>query len=170
MENLSYKKPVGKTPFHLYGLQVAPLTRLALILRQKATWEWPFQHRTNCLRFSVLTFLAFANGDPAEPTNHDYNVLEGPGETGDEVDERLKDSISRDPDQTSEDSDSSLEPSKIFNMEDNPAYAKPWKAKGDPELALEPSDFLNIEHNPAYSTPWKTNTAEPCLKRRAYSL
>ena len=117
-----------------------------------------------------MIFPAFANDYPAEPGNHDYNVLEGPGETGDEVDERLKDSISRDPDQTSEDSDSSLEPSKILNMEDNPAYAKPWKAKGDPELPLEPSDCLNIEHNPAYSTPWKTKTAEPCLKRRTYSL
>ena len=117
-----------------------------------------------------MIFPAFSNEDHVEPVNHDYNVLEGPGETGDEVDERLKDSISRDPDQTSEDSDLSLEPSKILNMEDNPAYAKPWKAKGDTKLPLEPSDFLNIEHNPAYSTPWKTNTAEPCLKRRAYSL
>ena len=112
-----------------------------------------------------MIFPAVSNEDLTEPDNHDYNVLEGPEETGDE-----KDSISRDPDQTSEDSDLSLEPSKILNMEDNPAYAKPWKTKEDPELAPEPSDFLNIEHNPLYSTPWKTKTSESSLKRRAYSM
>ena len=117
-----------------------------------------------------MIFPAVSNEDLTEPGNHDYNVLEGPGETGDEVDERAKDSISRDPDQTSEDSDLSLEPSKILNMEDNPAYAKPWRRKEDPDLPLEPSDFPNIEQNPLYSTPLKTKTAEPCLKRRAYSM
>ena len=117
-----------------------------------------------------MIFPAVSNEDLTEPVNHDYNELEGPEETGDEVDECAKDSISRDPDQTSEDSDLSLEPSKILNMEDNPAYAKPWKTKEDPELPLEPSDFLSIEHNPLNSTPWKTKTAEPCLKRRAYSM
>ena len=119
----------------------------------------------------MLIFPAVSNEeDLTKPVNHDYNVLEGPGETGDEVDERAKDSISRDPDQTSEDSDLSLEPSKILNMEDNPAYAKPWKTKEDPDLPLEPSDILNIEHNPLYSTPLKAKTAEPCSRRRAYSM
>ena len=108
-----------------------------------------------------MIFPAASNQDLTVPVNHDYNVLEGPGDTGDE-----KDSISRDPDQTSEDSDLSLEPSKILNMEDNPAYAKPWKTKEDTELPLE----KKIEHNPLNSTPWKTKTAEPCLKRRAYSM
>ena len=117
-----------------------------------------------------MIFPAVSNEDLTEPGNHDYNVLEGPGETGDEVDERVKDSISRDPDQTSEDSDLSLEPSKILNMEDNPAYAKPWKTKEDPDLPLEPSDILNIEHNPLYSTPLKAKTPEPCSRRRAYSM
>jgi len=55
-------------------------------------------------------------------------------------------------------------------MEDNPAYAKPWKAKEDPELPHEPSDFLNIENNAAYSMPWRTKMEEPCLRRRTYSL
>lgn len=55
-------------------------------------------------------------------------------------------------------------------MEDNPAYAKPWKTKEDPEMPLEPSDFLNIENNPAYSKPWRTKTAEPWLRRRASSM
>ena len=112
-------------------------------------------------------FPAVSNEDFTEPVNHDYNVLEGPGETGDEVDKHVKDSISRDPDQTSEDSDLSLEPSKILN---NPAYSKPWKTKEDPDLPLEPSDILNIEHNPLYSTPLKAKTAEPCSRRRAYSM
>lgn len=98
-------------------------------------------------------------------------MLEGPEETGDEVqvDERAKDGIC-DQDRTSEDSDLSLEPSKVLHMEDNPAYAKPWKTKEDPEMPLEPSDFLNIENNPAYSKPWRTKTAEPCLRRRASSM
>lgn len=112
--------------------------------------------------------MEVSNEDLTEPVNHDYKELERPEETGDEVDECAKDSISRDPDQTSEDSDSNL----ILFMEDNPAYAKPWKVKEDPELPLEPSDFLNIENNLAYSTlppPWRSKTAEPCLRRRAYS-
>lgn len=152
-----------------------------------------------CLRFSLLIFPAVSKEDLDEPVNHDYNVLEGPKETGDEVqvDERAKDRIC-DPDRTSEDSDLSLEPSKGLHIEDNPAYAKPWKAKEkpelpletsdflniennptcskpwrakeDPEMPLKPSDFLNIENNPAYSTPWRTKTAESCLRKRAYSM
>ena len=132
--------------------------------------KWPIHNSAPnniCHRFSLLIFPVVSNEDPSEPVNHDYNVLEGPEETGDE---RAKDSISRDPDRTSEESDLSLEASKILNMEDNPAYAKPWKAKEDPELPHEPSDFLNIENNPAYSSPWRTKTAEPCLRGRAYSL
>ena len=112
-----------------------------------------------------MIFPAVSNEDFTEPGNHDYNVLEGPGETGDEVDKRAKDSISRDPDQTSEDSDLSLEPSKILNMEDNPAYAKPWKTKEDPDLPLEPSDFLNIEHNPAYSPALEDKNGRALLKK-----
>ena len=123
-----------------------------------------------CLRFCLLIFPAVPHQNLSEPVNHNYHELEGPEETGDEVDELAKDSISRDLDQTSEDSDLTPEASKILNMEDNPAYAKPWKTKEDPELPHEPSDFLNIENNPAYSMPWRTKTAEPCFKRRTYSL
>ena len=124
-----------------------------------------------CLWLCLLIFPAVPYQDLSDPVNHNYHELEGQEETGDEVDERAKDSLSRDPDRTSEDSDLTLEASKILHMEDNPAYAKPWKAKAeDPELPHEPSDFLNIENNAVYSMPWRTKTAEPCLRRRTYSL
>ena len=190
-------EPVWETHFHMNG----SARRLVLTPRPKATQKWPIHNSAQnyiCFRFFLLNFPAVSNEDLREPANHDYKVLEGPEETGDEVDERARDSISRDPDRTSVDSDLSLEASKILNMEDNPAYAKPWKAKEDPELPLEASDFLNIENNPAYSkpwkaqenpeiphepldfhniennpassTPWRAKTAEPCLRRRANSL
>ena len=125
------------------------------------------------VRVFLLTFSAVSNQEFSEPVNHDYDVLERPEETGNQVDERAKDCISRDSDQTSGDSDLWLEPSKILHMEDNPVYAKPWKVKEDPELPLEPSDFHNIENTPAYSMPlmpWRTKSAEPCSRKRAYSV
>ena len=134
------------------------------------------------LMLPLLIFFAVSNKDPDEPVNHDYNVLEGPEETCDEVDEHTNDKIDREPtsedpdlpiDQSDfpkmeddpgvtkpsnikEDSDLPIEPSKFLNIEDNPAYAKPLKTKDDPELPLEASELRNVEDNPAYAKPWKT--------------
>ena len=132
------------------------------------------------LMFPLLIFFAVSNEDPDEPVNHDYNVLEGPEETCEEVDEHTNDKIDREPtsedsnlpiepsdflnmeDNTGvsakplnikEDSDLPIEPSEFLNIEDNPAYAKP---KDDPDLPLEASEFRNVEDNPAYAKPWKT--------------
>lgn len=103
--------------------------------------------------FPLLIFFAVLNEDPDEPVNHDYNVLEGPEETCDEADENSNDKI-HDTDPTSEDLDLPIDPSNLLNIEDNPAYAKPWKAKGEPNLP-EPSEVPNVEDNPACAKPWK---------------
>ncbi|KAL9959603.1 hypothetical protein ACROYT_G032938 [Oculina patagonica] len=94
------------------------------------------------------------NEDLDEPVNHDYNVLEGPEETCDEADEHTNDKI-QDSDLTSEDLDLPVDPSNILNMEDNPGYAKPWKAKGEQKLP-DPSEIVNVEDNPDYAKLSKT--------------
>ena len=133
--------------------------------------------------FSFVLFFAVANEEPDVPANHDYNVLEGPEENRDEVDEYTKDKTS-DMDPQSENPNLPKEPSEflnkkdnpvyanplktkkesadlpnelpeVLNVEDNPNYARPWKTKEDPDLPIEPSEVLNVEDNPAYAKPFK---------------
>ena len=104
---------------------------------------------------SFVIFFTVANEAPDEPMNHNYIVLEGPEETCDEVNEYTKDKTP-DMEPKTENVDLSAEPSEFLNMEDNPGYAKPLKAKKKSELPNELPEVLNVEDNPAYARPWKT--------------
>lgn len=35
---------------------------------------------------------------------------------------------------------------KVPNVEDSPAYARPWKTKQDPDLPIEPSEVLDVKY------------------------
>lgn len=88
--------------------------------------------------FSLVIFSTELDQDPDEPVDHDYNVLE-PGAPSDDVQENPNPN----------DSDASSE---------------------DPDLPTDPSEIPNLENNPAYAFPWKTKNVEPCARRRANSI
>ena len=93
--------------------------------------------------FSLVIFSTELDQDPDEPdepVDHDYNVLE-PGAPSDDVQENPNDKFP--------DSDASSE---------------------DPDLSIDPSEIPNLENNPAYAFPWKTKNVEPCVRRRANSM
>ena len=89
-----------------------------------------------------LFFLCSAeqNQEVDEPVTHDYNVLEKPEQTCSEMDE------------------------------DNNKVSKPLTTEEDPEVLPEPSGFVNIEENPAYAVPWKKNDSEAPARKRSYSM
>lgn len=74
-------------------------------------------------------FSSEANQGLNEPDNRDYKVLEEPEQLCSEVDE----DNNSEPPPTGEDPEMLGEPSGFESMEDNPAYAVPWKKKDSGE-------------------------------------
>ena len=90
------------------------------------------------LSFSLCS--AEQNQEVDEPVTHDYNVLEKPEQTCSEMEE------------------------------DNNKVSNPLSTEEDPEVLPEPSGFVNIEENPAYAVPWKKSDSEAPARKRSYSM
>ena len=97
-----------------------------------------FKSNIDSLVFFIFLFSSEANQGLNEPDNHDYNVLEEPEQLCSEV------------------------------GEDNNSETPPTDE--GPEMPGEPSGFVSMEDNPAYAVPWKKKDSEEPVRKRSYSM
>ena len=97
-----------------------------------------FKSNMDSLVFLLFFFSSEANQGLNESDNHDYNVLEAPEQLCSEVDE------------------------------DNNSESPPTDE--DPEMPGERSGFVSMEDNPAYAVPWKKKDSEEPVRKRSHSM